>query len=144
MFRDGRITAAQRQSLMLCLPKGTCGWKRGLWTISLLNTDDKLLARIMANRRRLTLAVVIHSDQCCGVPGRKSVDAKEDIPDVRTWQISRRKLWIVFRAMYDGPHFLYLAVAFVLVHYRQGGQFNKGVFHEWYCSHLLCTRCSFR
>jgi hypothetical protein len=64
--------------------KGLAVGSRGCKLIRLLNIDYILLARIIANRRRLTLATAIHSDQCCGVPCRKSLDAMEGIPDVIT------------------------------------------------------------
>ena len=68
--------------MVVCLPK------RDLWmeagTINDQSSKHRLQTPGSGRRRSLALMVAIHSDQCCGVPGRKSFDANEDIPEVKT------------------------------------------------------------
>jgi hypothetical protein len=50
--------------------------------ITILNTDLKLLARILANQMSRMLCKIISGSQHCGVPGTSIFDALETIGDV--------------------------------------------------------------
>jgi hypothetical protein len=70
IFWDGLITPPQKQCVIISLPK-----KRGtnepgdLRPITILNTDYKILARIVKQRLRPVLARHFKNTQFCGVPG---------------------------------------------------------------------------
>ena len=83
IFWDGHITPRQKQGEILCLPKrrGT-NEPRDLRPITLLNTDYKILARIIAQRLRPALAKHLKDTQFCGVPGNSILDAAATIRDI--------------------------------------------------------------
>ena len=67
----GRPPSSQRQALItLLFKKGDRLDPKNCRAISLLNTDDKILARVLAGRTLGVLQHVIHPDQSCGVRGR--------------------------------------------------------------------------
>lgn len=74
-FMRGSMTESQRESLLRLLYKKD---NRALLTnwrpISLLNTDYKILATVMALRLRPTLPSIIDEDQTCGIPERTIFD----------------------------------------------------------------------
>ena len=57
--------------------------------ISLLNSDYKLLATVMANRLRYTLPEVIDEDQTCGIPERTIFDSVLQLRDLTHEAISK-------------------------------------------------------
>lgn len=69
------LSQSQGRALIRLIPKskGVCG-ASGYRPISLLNTDYKLMAAVLANRLRKTLEVVIQPHQKGGVPGRLLFD----------------------------------------------------------------------
>jgi hypothetical protein len=80
MFWDGLITPRQKQGVIISLPK-----KRGtiepgdLHPSTLLNTNYKILMRIVAQRLRPVLARHLKDTQLCGVPGKSILDATATI-----------------------------------------------------------------
>jgi hypothetical protein len=70
--------------VIISLPKNRGTNKPGdLRTITLLNTDYKILARLFAQRLRPVLARDLKDTQFCGVPGNSILDAAaiRDITD---------------------------------------------------------------
>jgi hypothetical protein len=49
--------------------------------ITLLNSDYKILARILEGRIRPALVEVLHASQYCGVPGKSIFDAVASVRD---------------------------------------------------------------
>jgi len=73
---EGRTSARQLQGLIVCLPKITHPKNvEDYRPLTLLNTDYKILARIIANRIRPCLAAIIHPNQHCGVQGNSAFKA---------------------------------------------------------------------
>jgi hypothetical protein len=50
--------------------------------ISLLNTDYKIITKVLVNRVKPVMPTIIHPDQCCSVPGRSSEDNATLLRDV--------------------------------------------------------------
>jgi len=66
MLTNGPIMAQQVQGHVVCLPKKTHPKKiEDYRPLTLLNTDYKTLARVIANRLRPILPVIIHPNQHC-------------------------------------------------------------------------------
>jgi hypothetical protein len=71
-FRNGKLSADQRRGIINLIPKPDKdpsilkNWR----PISLLNTDYKILTKCIANRLRVVLPDIIHSDQTGFLPGR--------------------------------------------------------------------------
>jgi hypothetical protein len=82
MFLHKRINPRQKHSIVTCLPKQNGdNTAEGYRYISLLNTDYKILARILANRLRFFLAERFQHIQYCGVPGMSILDATAKLRD---------------------------------------------------------------
>jgi hypothetical protein len=83
MFLNKKIPNRQKRCILICLPKEN-GDKtpEGYRPISLLNTEYKLLARIMARRFRPILVEKLRNSQFCGVPGKIVLDVISSIRDV--------------------------------------------------------------
>jgi hypothetical protein len=76
MYNDGKIRDQQKHGLVVCIPKKTVPTQPADYRrITLLNTDYKILARIIANRLRPILCELLHPSQHCGVVGRGIFDA---------------------------------------------------------------------
>ena len=76
MYIDGRTSVRQRQGLIFCLPKTPHPKNVGDYRpLTLLNTDYKIMARIIANRIRPFLAAILHPNQHCGVQGNSVFEA---------------------------------------------------------------------
>ena len=70
-FDNGAMSDSQQTAILkLLFKKGDATLLTNWRPISLLNTDYKLLAAIMAARLKAVLSTVIHVDQTCGVPER--------------------------------------------------------------------------
>ena len=68
MFIDGDILDSQKHGMLVCLPKTTKPARpEDYRPLTLLNTDFKLLARIIANRIRPWISDLMHPSQHCGV-----------------------------------------------------------------------------
>ncbi len=70
-YENEQLSESQMSSILrLLFKKGERELIENWRPISLLNTDYKLLATVIANRLRPTLPDVIHEDQTCGIPQR--------------------------------------------------------------------------
>jgi hypothetical protein len=70
MYMGGRITEQQKQGIVVCITKTSAPTiPVDYRLITLLKTDYKILARLIANRLRPTLSELLHPSQYCGVPG---------------------------------------------------------------------------
>ena len=70
-FSSGHLPPSLRRALItLLFKKGDRLDPKNWRSISLLNSDYKILARILAGRLSKVLQLLIHPDQSCGVQGR--------------------------------------------------------------------------
>jgi hypothetical protein len=86
MFFDGAITPQQKLGTIVCLPKHspqlTPADRR---PITLLNSDYKLLTRILAQRLRPLIDLHLNSTQSCGMTGNTIFDASATVRDVAAY-----------------------------------------------------------
>ena len=83
MFQDKHVTQRQKHGIILCLPKSTSPRTvEDYRPITLLTTEYKLLARILARRLRHILADHLQNSQFCGVPVNTIQDAITRVRDV--------------------------------------------------------------
>lgn len=68
-------TSFKRSVITLLYKKGDREDLKNWRPISLLNTDYKLLAKILTGRMGRVIDTVIHQDQVCAVPGRRIMDS---------------------------------------------------------------------
>jgi hypothetical protein len=108
MFLNKCITAKQKQGILTCLPKSQPSPTPDTYRpISLLNTEHKLLAHIMAHRLKPTPAEKLSTGQQCGIPGRSILDALATVYDVivlvyhETTQTTFCLLSLDFRQVFD-------------------------------------------
>jgi hypothetical protein len=81
MFFDGTLTTQQKQGIIVCIPKQTkITTPEGRRPITLLNTDYKLVTRMIAQRLKPILEKHVSKTQFCGVLGNNILDA---VPTVR-------------------------------------------------------------
>jgi hypothetical protein len=82
-FQTGTIPKEITRGIIVCLPKNnrpqTVSDYRPL---TLLNTDYKIYARVLANRLKTTIRDIINDTQYSAVPGRNILDAATGIRDV--------------------------------------------------------------
>jgi len=82
MFLHKKITPQQKHGLIVCLSKFNGDrTPNGYRPISLLTTEYKLLARMMARRLRHILKDHLHTRQFFGVPGRSILEAASLVRD---------------------------------------------------------------
>jgi hypothetical protein len=83
MFLNKHITPKQKQGVIIPLPKNKSDdTPQGYRPISLLNTDYKTLARILAQRLKLVMDDQLQGTQFCGVSGNSIIDAASKIRDI--------------------------------------------------------------
>jgi hypothetical protein len=83
MFFDRATTSQQKLDTIVCLPKsGSMLTPADRRPITLLNTDYKILASILARRLRPLLALLLKATQYCGVPGNTIFDAAATVREV--------------------------------------------------------------
>ncbi|KAI8514955.1 hypothetical protein Bbelb_075460 [Branchiostoma belcheri] len=71
VFDAGELSPSQKFGVVTLLPKkGDELDPKNKRPISLLNTDYKILTKVLNNRLQSVVSSVLHPDQTCGVPGR--------------------------------------------------------------------------
>jgi hypothetical protein len=76
MFVLGNLTEQQKRRVVICIPKTTRqSQPPNHRPITLLNTDNKILARNVANRIRHTMEDLLRPSQFCGRPGNTIFEA---------------------------------------------------------------------
>ena len=91
------MTRRQQHGIIASLPKNNGGiTPAGYRPISLMNTDYKLLARIMARRLTPVLEEQLTSCQYCSVPGKSILEAVSVLRDVVAHaEITRTPVYIL-------------------------------------------------
>ena len=70
-YEHGQLSDSQKQGIIRLLYKKDDPLLLKNWRpISLLNTDYKICTKVLANRLKKVLSVILSEDQTCGVPGR--------------------------------------------------------------------------
>ena len=70
-YDNEAMTESQQSAILRLLYKKKDKERLKNWRpISLLNTDYKIAAKVIANRLKPVLDTIIHEDQTCGIPGR--------------------------------------------------------------------------
>jgi hypothetical protein len=97
MFSDGDITTQQKEGVIVCIPKkATPRQLRDYRPITLLNTDYKILARLIANRIAEVLEGLIRPSQHCGVRGKTIFEAASTVRDVIAYaEVTRKPLCVI-------------------------------------------------
>jgi hypothetical protein len=86
MFFDGALTTQQKLGTIVCLTKhGPMLTPADRRPITLLNSDYKLLTRILAQRLRPIMDLHLNSTQYCGVTGNTIFDAVTTVRDVAAY-----------------------------------------------------------
>ena len=81
-FLVDRVIEKQKHGFVLCIPKTDIPTTSADYgSISLVNTDYKIAARIIANRKSSVLSDMLHPSQYCGVPGNTICDAVPTLRD---------------------------------------------------------------
>ena len=71
--QEGLMTESQRHGVLNLIPKGNkdSRFLKNLRPITLLNTDYKIIEKVIANRMQKSLERIVHEDQRGFLPGRK-------------------------------------------------------------------------
>ena len=118
MFAPGNLTEQQKRGVVVCIPKTTRPNQQFDYRpITLLNTDYKILARIVANRIRLALEDLLHPSQFCGRPGKTIFEAIASVREaIALAEVKRGPLCILtldFKEAFDRMSHTYL---FAILH----------------------------
>jgi hypothetical protein len=83
MYIGNLTTGSQKHGLLVCLPKhGRADRIDDFSPLTILNTDYKILARVIAQRMRPWLPYLLSHDQHCGLTGTTIYDALATIREV--------------------------------------------------------------
>jgi hypothetical protein len=76
MLTERKLTELQKRGARVCIPKSDKAVApEDFRPITLLNSDYKILARILEGRLRPALVELLHASQYCGAPGKSIIDA---------------------------------------------------------------------
>lgn len=83
----GKISKESQEALIVTLPKPgkSPDSPANYRPISLLNTDTKLYAKLLAQRLSTIIPQIIHPDQVGFVPGRQASDGTRRLIDLIQW-----------------------------------------------------------
>jgi len=106
MYMDGIILARQLQGLIACIPKHAHPSKVDDYRpLILMNTDYKILTRIIAERLKPILSTLLHQNQYCGIGGNSVFGAVAAIRVVIAYaEVTRKPICMVsidFIAAFD-------------------------------------------
>ena len=104
-FLSEVIVGNQLQGHIVCLPKKAPAKRINYRPLTLMNTDYKILTRIVANRLRTCLPSIIHPSQHCGVRGRFIFDPVATVRDVIAYaEVTKQPICVAsldFSAAFD-------------------------------------------
>ena len=129
MYMDGQATDNQKKGNIVCLPKtDTPLYPENYRPLTLLNTDYKILMRIIANRLRPSLEHILHPSQYCGRYGKTIHDAIATTRD------------IIAYAEHTNHHVCLLSIDFRDAFDRISHDYLFKILREYGISDNLCTR----
>jgi hypothetical protein len=113
MLRERKMTDQQKRGVIVCIPKhGQPLLPEDYWPITLLNTDYKILARIVENRIKPKLGEILHASQYCGVPGKTIFNAVAAVRDAVAYAETMHKplcaLYLDFKEAFNRISHKYL------------------------------------
>jgi hypothetical protein len=112
MHDKGGLTQQQKHGVTVCLPKSPQPeYPEDSRPLTLLNTDLKLLARIIAKRLVPWLPQILHPGQHCGVRGKSILEATATLRDAIIYAETLNKICILsldFQAAFDRISHTYL------------------------------------
>ena len=84
VFTNGQLTTSMKNSYitLICKDKNAPHLCKNYRPISLLNTDYKVITKVLSNRLRNYLPMLIHPDQSCSVKGRSIQDNCHYLRDI--------------------------------------------------------------
>jgi hypothetical protein len=83
MYMEREVTDVQKQGIIMCVPKKTHSvGVEDYRTLSLLNTDYKLLTRVIAQRPSPWMGDLLHPNKYCGKRGQPTFDAVAAVRDI--------------------------------------------------------------
>jgi hypothetical protein len=86
MLIEQKLTELQQRGVIVCIPKSVKAVALDDFRpITLLNSDYKILARIVEGRIRPALVELLHASQYCSVPGKSIFDAVASVRDAVTY-----------------------------------------------------------
>jgi len=92
MYIDDTILARQLQGLVVCIPKYAHPSKVDDYRpLTVMNTDYKIMTRVIAERLKPILSTLLQPNQYCGIGGNSVFDAVGAIRDVFAYAEVRRK-----------------------------------------------------
>ena len=113
-YKSGELSTSQKQSIIVLLAKKDTDrqFLKNWRPISLLNTDYKIAASVLALRIKTVLPSLIHSDQIGYIKGRLINDAVRTIADIIHHTNKENKpgalLFLDFKKAFDTVSFNYL------------------------------------
>ena len=114
LYKSGELSTSQKQSIIVLLAKKDTDrqFLKNWRPISLLNTDYKIAASVLALRIKTVLPSLIHSDQIGYIKGRLINDAVRTIADIIHHTNKENKpgalLFLDFKKAFDTVSFNYL------------------------------------
>jgi len=113
MYSEQPLGAHQVRGLMVCIPKRSNPTRISDYRpLTLLNSDYKILARVLANRLKPILQDIISPQQHCGIQGTSIFEAVATIRDVIAYaETSQTPLCVIsldFQAAFDRVSHQYL------------------------------------
>ena len=103
MYRECQLSEQQKYGLIICIPKeGTPTRPEDYRPLKVLNTDYKLLTRIIANRLRPWLADILQRIQHSGLPGNTVFEALATIRDAVAFaEVTGTPLCLLFHIVFS-------------------------------------------
>ena len=106
MFTNNNNSEQQKRGVIVCIPKIARPYQpTDFRAITLLNTNYKILAHIIAKRIRPALEDLFHPSQYCGRPGNTIFDAVATVRDAITYaEVAWRPLCVLtldFKEAFD-------------------------------------------
>ena len=118
MFVPGNLTEQQNRGVVVCIPKTTRpNHPSNYRPITLLNTDYKILAHIVANRIQPTLEELLHPSQYCSRPGNTIFEAIASVREAIGFaEVKRKPLCILTLDFKDAFNRISHTYLFAILH----------------------------
>jgi len=97
MFTECRTAPQQTAGIIVNIPKKSAPTRTSDYrSLTLINADVKLLARVIANRMKMTISSTLHCSQHCGIPDRSIMDAVTKLRNIiTTTEVTKESIYIL-------------------------------------------------